>query len=432
MAPKRPAVEATSSSSSDEAASSSDEEHEEAPLSSPSPDKTIVQKKPTNPPAPAPPAPKSHPSQRPAPASSDEDEDDSEDEEETSASESDDDQTKKQPPPAPQPQPQPPLPEPTPQPTASGSSDGSGSGSDSEEESSDEEPAPVRRPSRGADPSIKPISSKPMDEASQPKKPTAASPSPRKKAKTSEPSENDGGGPKRPLFQRLWSPDDEIAVLSGLVEYRSKKGTLPSSHEMDQLHNLIRGSLQVEVSNNQLNDKIRRLKKKFETNVGRGKNGADPTFSKPQERTAFELSKKIWGAKKILSEDAGASSGEEDEGEESDSEMAGQQNVKEENAASPAASLKLLDGVSPAPPLANGSAKLRYPFLSGAVTKLANECKCGTAMKRALENVEDSKARAMEEKVKKQKMGEMKLHVRRMDLMKETVKHIVEALAKSD
>ncbi|KAG1327073.1 mediator-associated protein 1-like [Cocos nucifera] len=430
MAPKRPAVEATSSSSSDEAASSSDEEHEETPLSSPSPDKTIVQKKPTNPPAPATQAPKSHSSQRPAPASSDEDEDDSEDEEETSASESDDDHTKKQPPPAAQPEP--PPPKPAPQPTASGSSDGSGSGSDSDEESSDEEPAPVRRPSRGADPSIKPISSKPMDEAPQPKKPAAASLSPKKKAKTSEPSENDGGGQKRPLFQRLWSPDDEIAVLSGLVEYRSKKGNLPSSHEMDQLHNLIRGSLQVEVSNNQLNDKIRRLKKKFETNVGRGRNGADPTFSKPQERTVFELSKKIWGAKKIVSEDPGASSGEEDEDEESDSEMAGQQNVKDENAAFPAASLKLHDGVSPALPLANGSAKLRYPFLSGAVTKMANECKCGTAMKRALENLEDPKARAMEEKVKKLKMGEMKLHVRRMDLMKETVKHIFEALAKSD
>lgn len=430
MAPKRPAVEVTSSSASDEAASSSDEEHEEAPLSSASPGKTTVQNKPTNPPAPPPQAPKPHPSQRAAAASSDEDEDDSEDEEETSASESDDDQTKKQPPPPPQPQP--PLPKTAPQPTASGSSDESGSGSDSEEESSDEEPAPVRRPSRGADPSIKPISSKPMDEAPQPKKPAAASPSPKKKAKTSEPSENDGGGQKRPLFQRLWSPDDEITVLSGLVEYRSKKGTLPSSHEMEQLHNLIRGSLQVEVSNNQLNDKIRRLKKKFETNVGKGKNGADPTFSKPQERSLFEHSKKIWGAKKIVSEDAGASSGEEDEVEESNSEMAGQQNVKEENAASSVAALKLHDDVPYAIPLANGSAKLRYPLLSGAVTKMADESKCGVAMKRALENLEDSKARAMEEKVKKLKMGEMKLHMRRMDLMKETVKHIFEALAKSD
>lgn len=422
MAPKRPA-EPTSSSSSDEAASSSDEGHEEEPLSSPSQHKTAAQKKPTNSPAPA---PKPTPSQRPVAVSSDDDDDDDEggssdgDEDETSASESDDDRTKKQPPP-----------KPAPQPTASGSGNESGFESDPEEESesSDMEPAPARLPFRSSGPSIKPVNSKPMDEAPLPKKPAPVSSRDseplKKKAKAPEPSKNEGGGPRRQLFQRIWSPDDEIVILSGLVEYRSKKGRLPPFNEMDQLHNQIRGSLQVEVGSNQLHYKIRRLKRKFATNSARGKNGADPTFSKPQERTVFELSKKIWGPNKIVSDDAGARSGEE-----SDSDVAGHRNAKEENAACPAVSPSI------AIALAIGNdiypEARRYPLLSVAVAKMANECKCGVAMKKALEKLEDSKGRAMEEKAKRLKMTEMKLHLRRMDLMKETVKHIFEALAKSD
>lgn len=82
-----------------------------------------------------------------------------------------------------------------------------------------------------------------MGDAPPPPKP-AVSPSRgsevrKKKVKTQAPSETEGWGQKR----WLWIPDDEIAVLSGLAEYRSKKGRLPFSHEMDQLQDLMRGSL---------------------------------------------------------------------------------------------------------------------------------------------------------------------------------------------
>ncbi|KAE8696745.1 oxygen-evolving enhancer protein 3 [Hibiscus syriacus] len=46
-------------------------------------------------------------------------------------------------------------------------------------------------------------------------------------------------------------------------------------------------------------DKIRRLKKKFENNAGKGKKGEDRSFSKAHEHNAFELSKKIWGKEGI-------------------------------------------------------------------------------------------------------------------------------------
>ncbi|XP_039030858.1 probable transcription factor At1g11510 [Hibiscus syriacus] len=46
-------------------------------------------------------------------------------------------------------------------------------------------------------------------------------------------------------------------------------------------------------------DKIRRLKKKFENNAGKGKKGEDRSFSKAHEHNAFELSKKIRGKEGI-------------------------------------------------------------------------------------------------------------------------------------
>lgn len=197
------------------------------------------------------------------------------------------------------------------------------------ESGSDSDPSPEKppRPSRGADPKIKPITSKPMDDAPKSKKPAtkpAAAPaaletrtkstssvkrslesdgnndSKRRKKKVLDEEEDGGLGEeteKKPkqLFQRLWTEDDELAILKGMLDYYSKKGTDPSA-DMNAFHDFIKKSLHVDVTRNQLADKIRRLKKKYQNNASRGKEGEDPVFSKPHEHKAFELSKKIWGA----------------------------------------------------------------------------------------------------------------------------------------
>ncbi|XP_042485964.1 STOREKEEPER protein-like [Macadamia integrifolia] len=201
---------------------------------------------------------------------------------------------------------------------------GTESGSDSE---SPEEPT---RPSRIVDPNIKAISSKPMDNGLKSKNPAtkpSAAPSPatppgkftvaakrpaesdkdgrkdskRGKRKHSDEEEDAGVSDdaekkpgedrKKQMFQRVWTEDDELAILKGMLDYYSKKGTVPSA-DMNVFHEYIKKSFHVEFSRNQLADKIRRLRKKYQNNVGRGKN---PIFSKPHEQKAFELSKKIWG-----------------------------------------------------------------------------------------------------------------------------------------
>ncbi|KAI4313132.1 hypothetical protein L6164_026139 [Bauhinia variegata] len=98
--------------------------------------------------------------------------------------------------------------------------------------------------------------------------------------------------PKK-LFQRVWSEEDEIALLKGVAEYWEKNSADPCKVQ-NAFHDFIKESFNVNFSKSQLIDKIRRLKKKYENNARKGKNGEDPKFSNVHEEELFELSKKIW------------------------------------------------------------------------------------------------------------------------------------------
>ncbi|KAH1045947.1 hypothetical protein J1N35_036731 [Gossypium stocksii] len=103
-----------------------------------------------------------------------------------------------------------------------------------------------------------------------------------------------GEDAKKLLFQRLFSEDDEIALLKGMLDYSAKPGADPQT-DMNGFYDFVKKSIHTNVTKVQLMDKVRRLKKKFKNNVGKNKKGEDPTFSKAHEQKAFELSKKIWG-----------------------------------------------------------------------------------------------------------------------------------------
>ncbi|KAA8519943.1 hypothetical protein F0562_014147 [Nyssa sinensis] len=207
----------------------------------------------------------------------------------------------------------------------SSSSDGSGSESDSYPDS-------LILPSRRADHNIKPIASKPMEETPKATKKARSKPSalpsatavkastatkrpvdndnsrdakdskrPKRKASHAEDgiieedaAKKTGDDTKKQLFQRLWSEEDEIAVLKGMIEYTAKKGADPVA-EMNVFHDFIKNKLHIDVSKTQLSDKVRRLKKKYENNASKGKKGGERNISKPHEQKAYELSKKIWG-----------------------------------------------------------------------------------------------------------------------------------------
>ncbi|KAG6414258.1 hypothetical protein SASPL_126976 [Salvia splendens] len=124
------------------------------------------------------------------------------------------------------------------------------------------------------------------------------------RAKKSETSER-----KSNLFQRIWSEDDEIVILKGMIDYLATYKTDPTQ-DIDVFHSFIKEDLQADGSRTQLLDKIRRMRKKFERKI---KNGREMTFSKPHEHSVYDLSKMIWGNKEKAIVVRGSSSKKESE-----------------------------------------------------------------------------------------------------------------------
>ncbi|PUZ51838.1 hypothetical protein GQ55_6G222500 [Panicum hallii var. hallii] len=304
----------------------------------------------------------------------------------------------------------------------------------------DASPLPrARRSSRIETSNIKPVSTRPMEVA---RRASAGSSKRSSKRRHSSPEQQ-----KRP--PRVWSPEDEITILSALVEYRAKKGRLPASiQDTGKVHSQISGQLTANASTTQLSDKIRRLKHKYKLLVTRAKNGRDPDLPTEHERDVYELSKKVWGFKSggVLGgsrafEDAGdAESNEEQEIEESDEGMENGWERRERMSKKPKAS-RFENGNGNALAVVgrashgNGSGKddadkgkQTYPYLWEAVEELSKEHPSGPIFRKAFGVLEKSKARAMEEKLRTFRMSEIRQQLRRMDLMKETVEMVLDAL----
>lgn len=95
--------------------------------------------------------------------------------------------------------------------------------------------------------------------------------------------------PKKLLFQRIWSEEDEVTLLTSLDEF-SKKG-LDVVADIAALHDMIKKSVDFkECTQNQVTEKIRRLKEKYKKNAR--KDNYAPT--KAHEKQMFELSHKLW------------------------------------------------------------------------------------------------------------------------------------------
>ncbi|KAJ8615376.1 hypothetical protein MRB53_034748 [Persea americana] len=95
-------------------------------------------------------------------------------------------------------------------------------------------------------------------------------------------------------FQRIWSPKDEIAVLTAMIKYLRD----PSGNSSDKaaFHAFVRERVRMDVTRSQVGDKVRRFKKKFLKRVNNAvSRGKEPAFSNEHERLVYELSKQIWG-----------------------------------------------------------------------------------------------------------------------------------------
>ncbi|XP_047319659.1 probable transcription factor At1g61730 [Impatiens glandulifera] len=108
-------------------------------------------------------------------------------------------------------------------------------------------------------------------------------------------------GAKKQRFHRIWSYDDEVSILKGMIEHGENEGIDPAIVDKTSFYNVIRHSLKVDASKSQFIDKIRRLKEKYLTNLKKSYNGNDRIFSKDHDQKCYSLSKKIWGTQSNVS-----------------------------------------------------------------------------------------------------------------------------------
>ncbi|KFK43427.1 hypothetical protein AALP_AA1G124400 [Arabis alpina] len=138
----------------------------------------------------------------------------------------------------------------------------------------------------------------------------AASRDAKKVKRVSGEEEKKSGGEetKKTYFQRVWSQEDEIAVLQKIIDYKTDNGVSPLD-DTNAFYLLVRSFISFDVSKIQFNEKLRSLKKKFENNLGKSKNGEEPSFLKAHDRKAFDLSKLIWGVNGIAPESTAKANG---------------------------------------------------------------------------------------------------------------------------
>ncbi|EEF46654.1 STOREKEEPER protein [Ricinus communis] len=274
------------------------------------------------------------------------------------------------------------------------------------------------------------------------------SPKPNKTASSKRPAESDSMGPtnkkkkptagvgedevvKRGAVQRLWSEDDEIVVLNGLSQYKSEKGADPYS-EMGAFYEYIKKSLHVDVSRNQLIDKIRRLKKKYGNNMKRGQ---DPVFTKSHDEKSFQLSKKLWGKN------------DQNVNNDNDDNIAGggvtlgllanqlsskkpirAPNVEEKD------QIKSKEKIETKSAVVKGEGVWeKYPSLSEALESeegLSDGVK--VSLRKHLGMIEKGKLKELDDKWKKLRQAELELFVQRMELVHDQVQLALHSIKSSD
>ncbi|CAN6199965.1 unnamed protein product [Urochloa humidicola] len=123
------------------------------------------------------------------------------------------------------------------------------------------------------------------------------------------------GGERRPLFQRLWTEEDEIVILRGFAEFTAARGTAFASHQYDTdpFYEDMRRRLQLDFSKSQLVEKLRRLKRKYRNCVSRlRESGATFSFRSPHEQAIFEIARNIWRPTNKHGRDPSADTDDED------------------------------------------------------------------------------------------------------------------------
>ncbi|XP_058071173.1 STOREKEEPER protein-like, partial [Magnolia sinica] len=223
--------------------------------------------------------------------------------------------------------------------------------------------------------------------------------------------------PKKPNFERIWSDEDEIGILEGMIEYM-KMGSNPSS-DWSAFHEFIKRSLHCYFTRIQVGDKIRRLRRKYLRNAKKSKNGDGPHLLDSHEEIVYSLSKKIWGGKPSTGESGFQSS---QEAKEVTVAVGPPRPPKVVATAVNSAAVGVVE---------NGGL---YPDLNELLNFGRNlnaaDC-CESLLKGGLDLIEKSKAEELSEKWKKLLMMKMEVHLNQVALYQELGMLAMEAMKSS-
>jgi hypothetical protein len=268
------------------------------------------------------------------------------------------------------------------------------SGSDEEEEEDgdeEEEEEEEEEPTRAAPPSA-PKKQPPQDdsdtsgdEEEEDEAPPQSPPEPAPKKAAEIPKPPAAAETKKPgPFERMWSTNDDVRILEALAAHQKQHGTLP---QPEALVDVLAGKLDKSAyGSKELQNKVKSLRTRY---LILSKRGQLP--SKEHDRRVLELSKLVWtSTDKTSPVDAAAANavvnGHEPKGFQEMCEL--------------------------------------YPHLAEEVKGL--EAARPGMCKREFGKMDDGKARTMDEKIKKQRVMQIKVEMRHADLVKEVTKALVD------
>ncbi|CAA7029733.1 unnamed protein product [Microthlaspi erraticum] len=105
-------------------------------------------------------------------------------------------------------------------------------------------------------------------------------------------------------YPRRWSPQDEIAILREIIDFKNKIGKYPSEDRL-RFYESAKNVVNFETNLRQFLEKVRHLEKRYRK---KAKEGVEPSFENEHVRECFKWSKVIWGAEEL------AEKGHEDDG----------------------------------------------------------------------------------------------------------------------
>ncbi|OWM77635.1 hypothetical protein CDL15_Pgr017035 [Punica granatum] len=225
---------------------------------------------------------------------------------------------------------------------------------------------------------------------------------------------------KKTLFQRVWSEEDEIALLEGMIEFSEKRGVDPSTN-INSFHEFIKDRLRFDVVQGQLVTKIRNCKKKFMNKIGK-----DRVFSRPNDQRAYDLSKKLWDSQEgIIGESVPKANGTATK-------------KKKKTAGNTSAAMV----VPPSPPTKVKGKDEMAETQHGDATSMSlcevelsrfsgGRLNC-SFLRRGLESINGSKREEMEKEWEKLQVAELHLQANRARLVQEHTNLIMNAYNKSD